>query len=72
MLSLGRTAGPASWVLRHGLSRHALLLQEFYEEEREKRDSWGGTAGGHCLATRGGWEAGAEEGRARQVGGEVG
>ena len=40
-LSLGRTAGSASWMLRHGPPRHALLLQEFYEEEREKRNSWG-------------------------------
>ena len=38
MLSLDRTAGPAGWVPRPPRSS-ALVI---YEEEREKRDSWGG------------------------------
>lgn len=41
-----RELGPRhSWVgkldARHDPSLHALLFQEFYEEGKEKRDSWG-------------------------------
>ena len=37
MLSLDRTAGPAGWVPRLPRSSASVI----YEEEREKRNSWG-------------------------------
>ena len=56
MLSLNRTAGPAGWVPRPPRSAPSVT----YEEEREKRNSWGGIVGEYCSPgtwRRGSWAA---------------
>ena len=56
MLSLGRTAGSASWVPRPPRSDASVI----YEEGREKRGSWRLIAGEYCSPDpwrRGSWAA---------------